>query len=364
MMTLRYCEFKSGYGTEERTVKMAGISKEEVLEVVEYGIVVLDENDTETITLREGGTPNGLENEQLIVDHKVVNPCELCVHRLRKVSGNCRYCHFEARDGFSMNYYEYTDLRDLLREQNAENVSPRVASLRDDPFQAYYSPKEISLDENHLLVKREELSHAAKKAAKTRAFKKSHCSSCAFQDGNGCRRSNASYCNAEYYQHRESVVQDVLPNISDPDRLLLLSNLCGRVLKYEKKRYRVSFVKNEVSGLFILTRDYSPWDTILLPLETILDIEPSWKSLVDDLELLDGYSEDRRHRHAVTLHLLRSNWFNISYIENWRRQHMFWASPNLARDRVDIEIHLSKDTYPYHFKSPQELLRKVNYINL
>lgn len=359
-MTTRYTIFKDCDNKREETIALKGLSEDTITSVIDYGVI---KEKTSHYLLKDKPIPDGLQNEKLIWNGKIIDPCSICNHRLRKVSGNCYSCSFESKK-IQTTTPDYTNLLNLLKIEG-EKIPTRLCLTVNFPFENYYHEDEISLDEEVILENKEALSQNAKKAAETIRFKKEHCATCVFADEkNNCSHSHPSYCRLKHYYDVESMMKKTLSSIKNKDKLLLLSLICGRTIRYNRVRYRISMVKDEVNEVFLLTRDYSPWSRTTITLDEILEIEPSWKEIVTNEDLLKETSEENQNKHAATLQLIRNNWDTIMRIEKWKNQHMFYATWNPWRNRVDIAIHLSKDIFEYAFNSPVELTKKAIYVSI
>ena len=169
----------------------------------------------------------------------------------------------------------------------------------------------------------------------------------------------ASLCQGSEYVSEEELISLPLSRIANRDRLLKLSTLCGRTFKYHNVRHRLSYVHDEVRGRFVATRDYTPWDEVELSFSEIQELFPEVNKRLE--QPLTG-EEDVLNAQAVTLQLLRENWDRIYRIEHYQKQHMFYSKYNEWEQRIDIEIHQSKHTFPYHYKHPRELVATTRTI--
>lgn len=361
-MSLRYTMFKDAGNNKKQTIAIRGLSEKETVTAIGNGVVKITEDQ---VYVFDKEAPNGLRGEQLIVNEQLIDPCTTCTHRVRNITTGCTTCQFETTDE-KMQIAETAPIYLLayLQEKEAEKVSSRAAYSTDlSPFEKNIYPSDICLDDETVEHNQKELAIRSQKAAATRKFKEEHCATCVYSDEkNKCNHTHPTYCRTHNYRSEAQMMERILGTIQDRDRLLQLSKLCGNTVKYRGVRHRVSYVKNEMTNQFVLTRDYAPWDTSVVTLDELIAIEPYWKESVESQTFLENISEEDKNKHAVTLAILRRNWDNISRIERWQRQHMFWATFNPYSNQVDIAIHLSKDHYCYSFKNPVELVQKTTRI--
>lgn len=301
---------------------------------------------------------NIYQDAHILHQNNVFSACDLCQNRIRKTTGGCRTCDFkptvELEDSLEK-------LKSWLEKQEAQSVNVRHAT--DETFEKYFSPNEITLDDDFIEEKKQELSKRARRAAQTRRYKRDFCSICAYGTEGGCTISSPSFCKERYFIEPRDMRETLNEQIKDKKRLIQLSQLCGLNTRYERARYRISKVEDLESETFRLTRDYSPWEEITLSLDELIDNDPDLKWHTE-IESVDRLAQEDINEMAYMLHLLYRNWHSISRIQSWQNQSMFWAKANIYSKKVEIAIHLSKNVYPYSFKNLEKLLAEASSITL
>lgn len=360
-MNLKYTFYndEESYGKEGIAIK--GLGTEELKNAMKNGIFA-ETNDHIYVIKKE--KPNFFKDEKVILNGEIHTPCELCKHKLKKITEGCRWCDFEYLKPIEQENSSVVNLVEYLKEKGAKEISKRKALDSDNFFSKEHSRYEISLEEEVIEENTRKMKEAAQTAVRTKKFKKEFCSSCVYADENNkCKFTHPTYCNKKFFNTKEDMMVKVLDRIEDVDKFLKLSLICGEVIKYKNVRYRISKVVNEKLELYLLTRDYSPWNTIEISLAEIAKEYPYLEKKVHE-ETFENNKENERKENAVTLKLIYDNWDNISNIKSWQRQHMFYAKYNKYLKNAEIEIHLSKETFGYRFNSPEELTKTTAYVGI
>lgn len=359
-MKKAYCVYPS---TNENYIGISGIDIDKLKEVLPYSVWE-ETSDALHLVKRD---PN--KGDLFCLDGQSVSPCDLCKHRLVEITGGCKPCSFKNEEVSKTLREEEKDnekkIVAFLQQQKVEkiNVSHLVS---ESSFSTFYFSHELNFDEVKINENREKLKRRSQEAVQSKAFKKSTCTSCAFakEGSDTCIISKPRFCRTHsQYETIEEIKEKALSYVKNIDRLLCLSLLCGRKLRIEGKRYRLSCVLNEEKGLYLATQDYAPWETKEISYEDVSKALEGAPFIFDSSAIAEMTLEEKEE-HAATYILLRKNWDNVSSIAGYQKQHMFWASFNTFQKRVDIEIHLSKNTYPYHYNNVKELLTSTKTIQI
>lgn len=368
MEKAKYTEFKGVHaqmkGIVQDSVAIRGLDEEKLAKGINIAVI---EKEYDQIYVKSKLKPNVNKGEKLLLEGEVVDPCSICVNRIKKLTnGSCSDCSFESVKEISQfeNPLENGTLIDYLKSIKVEKVNLRHALSSDAAiFDDRFYIEEIDLSDENIERNRLKLKENAIKAQETKKFKKEYCVSCVFQKENGsCIKSHPTYCRTNYYNTKSKLIDEVKKQINNIDEYLKLSQICGEIIKYKNVRHRISKVYDEKDKTYLLTRDYTPWDSVVVSLDEILEKNKHLESYMDiDLNEIN---DDVKIENAVILKLIASNWANITSISSWRNQHMFWSKFNKREEKVKIAIHLSKNVYEYSFSSLEQLTKKANRINI
>lgn len=361
-MTIKYCQYESG---EMDFIAVSGIEQEECKNIIKNGLIRSLENGVHL-----SFEPNPSENDLLLVEGKAFNACDLCDKRMEKVTKGCYWCRFESTKFESMrksaeNYLnEKKFFINLLKEKGAKEYNVKNLVEQSD-FRKEFFPSEITFDDDFIEEKKQERKNRAQRAVGTKKYRKEHCMECLYSDENlHCKMTHPSFCQTERKRTKQEAMKKAEKAIFDKEKLLKLSMLCGQTIRHNRIRYRLSHVLNEKKGSFLATRDYYPWDTTIISYEVV---QNHFKDMIEEIEKVGSVKmlgREKTNELAAVLHYIQENWNTIRNIESWGKQQMFWASFNPYKQRIDISIHLSKDTYEYSYKNLKELCSTTQVIHI
>ena len=300
------------------------------------------------------------KNDVIIHQGKNLDPCHMCTNRLVELTQGCKTCRFQCTkpEILEKNPEElFEKTMAYLKNEQFEKLKIRHVAPGQE-FNRYINEDDLVFDEETIAEQRQILADRAKNAVESKKYKKEKCTLCVYSDPDtyACKATKPSFCRQKnsLFQTEREMKEKALSYIQDSEQLLLLSTLCGRIFKMENRRYRLSFVQDELLRTFRATLDYAPWTQIDVTWEELRNAMPGVEYIFENSDVLEMEKEKQEEMAALYI-LLRVNWNHIYSIKRYQKQHMFWASYNGFEKRMDIEIHLSKNTYPYYFESIKEL---------
>lgn len=360
---MRYVTYEAENGSERIGIGANEIEKQQLLDT--FPILIMH---TEGEDMHIDLTGDIKKDHTIFINGKEEDTCGICVNRLKKISGGCKTCVFQSPqiDDSAEGREKITHSLLSYLSENAKQYKVAHTKTRELKVGEKVEYYDLDLSEENIERNIEMLQERAMQAKETKQYKKENCPSCVFYNAEAkrCLQTSPKYCkHVPEYKTEEDIKQTALGSIADLDRYLFLTTLCGRKVRYQNKRYRISCLWDEKNTEYLLIQDYAPWEEKIVPFSQISSDFETFTDTLNSPEKIKKYmenvSEETKEECGAILKLLRWNWDKVQRIERWQRQHMFYATFDEHYNRVDIEIHQSSKTFPYHYETVKDFCEKT-----